>query len=72
MQARVYFMRAIVMLYGLISYLLFFGVFLYFIAFNAEILVPKTLSSAADGQLGKNVILALLGCSTHCYGTALV
>ena len=53
-------MRAIVMLYGLISYLLFFGVFLYFIAFNAEILVPKTLSSAADGQLGKNVILALL------------
>ena len=53
-------MRTIVMLYGLISYLLFFGVFLYFIAFNAEILVPKTLSSATDGQLGKDIILALL------------
>ena len=49
-------MRALVMLYGTASYLIFFGVFLYLIAFNAEILVPKTLSSAA----GENVAIALL------------
>lgn len=49
-------MRALVMLYGTASYLIFFGVFLYLIAFNAEVLVPKTLSSAA----GMNVAMALL------------
>ena len=49
-------MRTLVMLYGTASYLIFFGVFLYLIAFNAEVLVPKTLSSAAD----ENVVIALL------------
>jgi protein-S-isoprenylcysteine O-methyltransferase Ste14 len=48
------------MLYGLISYLLFFGVFLYFIAFNAELLVPKTLSSSAVTSVQIDSILALL------------
>jgi protein-S-isoprenylcysteine O-methyltransferase Ste14 len=53
-------MRTIVMLYGLISYLLFFGVFLYLIAFNAEILVPKTLSSVGSTQEIMNPGMALL------------
>ena len=48
-------MRVLVMLYGAASYFMFFGVFLYLIAFNAEILVPKTLSSAA----GMDVAMAL-------------
>ena len=50
------FMRALVMLYGATSYFVFFGVFLYLIAFNAEVLVPKTLSSAAS----ENIAIALL------------
>ncbi len=49
-------MRAIVMLYGVVSYLLFFGVFLYLIAFVGGIFVPKTLSSEA----GMHAPLALL------------
>ena len=53
-------MRTIVMLYGLISYLLFFGVFLYLIAFNAEILVPKTLSSVGSTQAMMDPGVALL------------
>jgi protein-S-isoprenylcysteine O-methyltransferase Ste14 len=61
-------MRTIVMLYGLISYLLFFGVFLYLIAFNADIFVPKTLSSVGSTQeimspgaaLLINIVLLLL------------
>ena len=44
-------MRAIVMVYGVVSYLLFFGVFLYLIAFVGGILVPKTLTSEA-GYMG--------------------
>jgi len=38
-------MRALVMLYGLICYFVFFGVFLYLIAFVGDIFVPKTVSS---------------------------
>jgi protein-S-isoprenylcysteine O-methyltransferase Ste14 len=55
-------MRILVMLYGAASYLTFFGVFLYLIAFNAEVLVPKTLSSAAgmDAAMALLINLALL------------
>ena len=49
-------MRTLVMLYGVVSYLLFFGVFLYLIGFVGDIFVPKTLSSTA----GMEVPLALL------------
>ncbi len=38
-------MRAIVMLYGVVCYFVFFGVFLYLIAFVGDIFVPKTVSS---------------------------
>ena len=40
-------MRALVMLYGVTSYFIFFGVFVYLIAFVGEFLVPKTISSEA-------------------------
>ena len=53
-------MRAIVMVYGVVSYLLFFGVFLYLIAFVGGILVPKTLTSEA-GIHGPLALLINLG-----------
>ena len=40
-------MRVLAMLYGVVSYFLFFGVFVYLIAFVGDIFVPKTLSSEA-------------------------
>lgn len=40
-------MRALVMLYGVVSYFLFFGVFLYLIAFVGDVFVPKRISSEA-------------------------
>jgi len=52
------------MLYGVTSYFLFFGVFVYFIAFVGDFLVPKTLSSepnmAASSALLVNISLMLL------------
>ncbi len=38
-------MRALVMLYGTLSYVLFLGVMLYLVAFVGDFLVPKTVSS---------------------------
>ncbi len=38
-------MRTLVMLYGAICYFVFFGVFLYLIAFVGDIFAPKTISS---------------------------
>ncbi len=49
-------MRAFVMLYGVVSYFLFFGVFVYFIAFVGDFFVPKTLSS----EVGMGTSYALL------------
>jgi len=57
-------MRSLVMLYGVVSYLLFFGVFVYLIAFVGDIFVPKTISSVVDldvtTALLTNVSLMLL------------
>jgi len=57
-------MRTLVLLYGVISYFLFFGVFLYLIAFTGDFFVPKTLSSgpglASGYALFINVGLMLL------------
>ena len=38
-------MRAIVMLYSVVSYFLFFGTFVYFIGFVGDVFVPKSISS---------------------------
>lgn len=53
-------MRILVMLYGVLSYLLFFATFLYFIAFVGDIFVPKTLSSGG-GIEAANVLLINIG-----------
>jgi len=57
-------MRAIVMLYGVACYFIFFGVFLYLIAFVGDIFVPKTVSSGvtveASNALVVNIGLMLL------------
>ena len=57
-------MRTLVLLYGVASYFLFFGVFLYLIAFTGDFFVPKTLSSgpglASGYALFVNIGLMLL------------
>jgi len=57
-------MRSLVMLYGVVSYFVFFAVFVYLIAFVGGIFVPKTLSSAvvleARPALLINISLMLL------------
>lgn len=49
-------MRPIVMLYGVISYFLFFCVFVYLIAFVGDIFAPKTISSEA-GMDARNAMM---------------
>lgn len=53
-------MRAFVMLYGVMSYFLFFGVFVYLIAFVGDIFAPKTISSEA-GMNASNALLIDIG-----------
>ena len=57
-------MRAVVMLYGVMSYLLFFAVFLYLIAFVGGFYVPIHLSITTEGggtlALVINIMLLLL------------
>jgi len=57
-------MRVLVMLYSVVCYFVFFGVFLYLIAFVGDIFAPKTVSSAvtmdASSALIINIGLMLL------------
>ena len=57
-------MRLLTMLYGVLSYLIFFAVFVYFIGFVGDVFVPKSLSSVAEmsfsDALAINVGLMLL------------
>jgi protein-S-isoprenylcysteine O-methyltransferase Ste14 len=48
------------MLYGVISYFLFFGIFVYFIAFVGDVFVPKKISSEA-GMDATNALVINLG-----------
>ena len=57
-------MRLLTMLYGMLSYFIFFAVFVYFIGFVGDVFVPKSLSSVAKMSFGDalatNVGLMLL------------
>ncbi len=55
--------RTLFFLYGVFCYLMFLGVFVYAIGFLGNILVPKSLDSAATSPLGEALLIntALLG-----------
>jgi protein-S-isoprenylcysteine O-methyltransferase Ste14 len=55
--------RSLVLLYGVVSYAVFFGTFLYAIGFVGNVVVPTTLDSAPAAPLGRALAidLGLLG-----------
>jgi protein-S-isoprenylcysteine O-methyltransferase Ste14 len=57
------FKRIGIFLYGLLSYAVFFGTFLYAIGFIGNFLVPRTMDSAPTGSFGTSLLidLGLLG-----------
>jgi protein-S-isoprenylcysteine O-methyltransferase Ste14 len=52
--------RAIAFLYGLTSYLVFFGTFLYAMGFVTGLIVPKTIDTGPIGSMGEAFIVNLL------------
>ena len=50
-------MRVIVMLYGVVSYFLFFGVFVYFMGFVGDVFVPKGISTVLDVYSGNALMI---------------
>jgi protein-S-isoprenylcysteine O-methyltransferase Ste14 len=51
--------RSLTLAYGLVSYALFFGTFLYLIGFIAGFGVPKTLDSGVPGNVGSAIAIDL-------------
>ena len=50
-------MRVVIMLYSVICYFVFFGVFLYLIAFVGDIFAPKTVSSAVTMDTSSALVI---------------
>ena len=53
-------MRALVMLYGVVSYFLFFGVFVYFMGFVGDVFVPISISSEVE-EYSSNALMINIG-----------
>ena len=51
--------RILAFLYGLVVYLLFLGVFTYFIGFVGDLVVPKTVDSGGEAPLAEAILVNL-------------
>jgi protein-S-isoprenylcysteine O-methyltransferase Ste14 len=51
--------RSLVLGYGVLAYLIFFGTFLYAVGFIAQLVVPKTINSGATASTGQALLINL-------------
>ncbi len=52
--------RTAALIYGLVCYVMFLGVYLYAIGFMGNFVVPKAIDSGADGSLGQAILINVL------------
>lgn len=52
--------KKLILLYGIISYIVFLGAFLYAIGFVGNFVVPKSIDSGAEGPLTSSLLVDLL------------